>query len=533
MNPYLLHHLLTESAQRFPDRDAIVFKDRKMTYGELEKRSNQVSLALKKMGVEAGDRIGIFMNKSIESLVSLFGILKSGAAYVPIDHLAPLNRVEFIINNCDIRIIFTTSDGVNKLKLLLGKSSSLEKAIVFEEKAGITEDKFEDLAILRPEDLYNESDCDYEHFDFSGTNPAYIIHTSGSTGMPKGVGLSHLNSLTFVDMAANFFQIEKEDRLACHAPLQFDLTVFDIFVAVKKGAAVILVPEHLSVFPMKLAQFIDEGGITVWNSVASVLSLLAEHGRTDRFSYESLRTVIFSGDLLPVKYLRKLKNIIPKAKFYNVYGQTEANSSTCYPITDIPVVDGWKIPIGKAFPNFEVFALGEDNVTIEQSGQIGELYVRSSSVAAGYWRDGKRTSDAFVADPRANLCNLKVYKTGDLVTLDENKNYIFLGRKDQQVKSRGYRIQLNEIEVVLNNHPAVKEAVVVAIPDDLVGNRIISHVSTINRIEVTEVELLNYCNQILPTYMLPEKIVFHVKLPRTQTGKINRKFLKDSSCSYQ
>ena len=531
MNPYLLHHLLTESAQRFSDRVAIVFNDRKMTYGELEKRSNQVSRALKKMGVEAGDRIGIFMNKSIDSLVSLFGILKSGAAYVPIDHMAPLNRVEFIVNNCDIRIIFTTSDGAGKLTPLFGKSSSLIKAVVFEEKAGLSQNKYEDLAILHADELYSESDCDLEHSDFSDTNPAYIIHTSGSTGMPKGVGLSHLNSWTFVDMAADFFQIEKEDGLACHAPLQFDLTVFDIFVAVKKGAAVILVPEYLSVFPMKLAQFIDEARVTVWNSVASVLSLLAEHGRIDRFKYESLRTVIFSGDILPVKYLRKLKKIMPRVQFFNVYGQTEANSSTYYPVTDIPMEEDWKIPIGKAFPNFEVFALGEDNEIIQRSGQIGELYVRSSSVAAGYWRDEKTTSEAFVTDPRSGLVNLKVYKTGDLVTLDGNNNYIFLGRKDQQVKSRGYRIQLNEIEVILNNHPAIKEAVVIAITDDLVGNRIISHVSTINRIEIIEVELLNYCNKILPTYMLPEKIVFHEKLPKTPTGKIDRKSLREFSYS--
>jgi amino acid adenylation domain-containing protein len=529
MKKYLLHHLLEESVQRFPDRDAVVFKDRAMTYGELNHRSSQISSALEKMGVTAGDRVGIFMNKSIESLVFLFGILKAGAAYVPIDFLAPLNRVEYILKNCDIRIMFTAGEGAKKLFPFFETPSSLKKIIVSGMHECLPSDKHKYPEILRAEKLFDERESHHEHVDFSDTNPAYILHTSGSTGMPKGVGLSHLNSLTFVNMAAEFLQIEKEDRLACHAPLQFDLTVFDIFVAIERGATIVLVPENLSIFPMKLAQFIDEEKITVWNSVASVLSLLAEHGKMERFRFDSMRAVIFSGDILPVKYLRKLKGIMPQAQFYNVYGQTEANSSTCYQVTEIPEDEGWRIPIGKPFPNFEVFALGEENEIVVQPGQIGELYVRSSSVAVGYWNDEIRTAEAFVTDPRSGLANRKVYRTGDLVTLDENNNYLFLGRKDQQVKSRGYRIQLNEIEAIINNHPGIKEAVVVAIPDELVGNRIISHVSTINGIEVTEIEILNYCNKTLPTYMLPEKIIFHETLPKTPTGKTDRKSLRDYS----
>jgi acyl-coenzyme A synthetase/AMP-(fatty) acid ligase len=220
---------------------------------------------------------------------------------------------------------------------------------------------------------------------------------------------------------------------------------------------------------------------------------------------------------------------MPKVQFFNVYGQTEANSSTYYRVGSVSEDDGWRIPIGKAFPNFEVFALGENEEVVKRPGQIGELYVRSSSVAVGYWRDEIKTSETFVTDPRSSLSNRKVYRTGDLVTLDEENNYLFLGRKDQQVKSRGYRIQLNEIETVLNNHPEVKEAVVIAIPDELIGNRIISHISTINEVELTELELFNYCNKMLPMYMLPEKIFFHEKLPKTPTGKTDRKLLKEST----
>lgn len=527
MNIYLLHHLLEETAQRFPDRDAIVCKDRTIAYGELNRRSSRISSALKRMGVATGDRVGLFMNKSLESVVFLFGILKAGAAYVPIDYMAPLNRVGYIINNCDIGILFTTGDGAKKLGPFFEAPSPLKKVIVSGMQEGLPSDQYGHLEILGAAELFDERESLLHQVDFSDTNPAYILHTSGSTGMPKGVGLSHVNSLTFVSMAADFFRIEKEDRFACHAPLQFDLTVFDIFVAVGRGAAIVLIPENLSVFPMKLAQFIEEERITIWNSVASVLSLLAEHGRMERFRFDTLRSVIFSGDILPVKYLRKLKSIVPQAQFYNVYGQTEANSSTFYQVTGIPVDEGWRIPIGRAFPNFEVFALADDNEIVKRPGQIGELYVRSSSVAVGYWRDEIKTSEAFVTDPGSCLANRKVYRTGDLVTLDENDDYLFLGRKDQQVKSRGYRIQLNEIEAILNNHHGIKEAVVVAIPDELVGNRIVSHVSTIHGVEMTELEVLSYCNKTLPPYMLPEKIVFHDALPKTPTGKTDRKSLRE------
>ncbi len=533
MYPHLLHHLLAESAARDPDRIAIAFRDRVMTYGELNRRSSQVSSALNKMGVRAGDRIGIFMSKSVESLVFLFGILKSGAVYVPIDSLAPQSRVEYIINNCAIRIMFTASDGAKKLSPFCEMASPLKTVIASGLPVGVPPGRHGQLEIFGVEALLDETDSCSEHVDLSDTNPAYILHTSGSTGMPKGVGLSHLNSLTFVNMAADYFGIAEGDRLACHAPLQFDLTVFDIFVAIARGATVVLVPENLSIFPMKLAQFIDAERITVWNSVASVLSLLAEHGRMERFGFESLRAVIFSGDVMPVKYLRKLKGIMTQAQFYNVYGQTEANSSTIFHVTAIPEKEGWRIPIGKAFPNFEVYALSEDNEIIRSPGEVGELYVRSSSVAMGYWRDELKTAEAFVTDPRSCLGNRKVYRTGDLVTLEEGGNYLFLGRKDQQVKSRGYRIQLSEIEAILNNHPGIKEAVALAVPDELVGNRIISHVSTLNGTELSELEVLNYCNKTLPAYMLPEKIVFHDTLPKTPTGKTDRKLLKEQAFSNQ
>ncbi len=363
--------------------------------------------------------------------------------------------------------------------------------------------------------------------DMSDTCPAYILHTSGSTGKPKGVAISHLNALSFVEMAADFFTVTAADRFCNHAPLHFDLSVFDIFVAVKRGATIVLLPEMLSTFPVKLAEYIENEQITVWNSVSSVLTMLADKGMLEWRNFDSLRLVHFSGDIMPVKYLRLLKKHMKKASFYNIYGQTEANSSLCYPIQEIPDNDSWRIPVGTPFPNFEVFALNEDRQIATHPGEEGELYVSSSTVALGYWGDRNMTHEKFVPDPRYPFLEKIVYKTGDLVRIDECGNYMFSGRIDHMVKSRGYRIELEEIETVLSGHPEIAAAVVIPIPDEIVGNRISAIITAVTGCSITKENFVRYCASRLPKYMIPEMIEFRDSLPMTSSGKIDRKKLSE------
>jgi acyl-coenzyme A synthetase/AMP-(fatty) acid ligase len=296
-------------------------------------------------------------------------------------------------------------------------------------------------------------------------------------------------------------------------------------VAIKNGSTIVLIPEYFSIFPKKLAEYIDNKKISIWNSVSSVLSLLAERGKLERFRFDSLRLVLFSGDILPVKYLRKVMTYMTKAQFINLYGQTEANSSTFYEISEIPDGDTWRIPIGKPFPNFEVFALDEKNEVIDSPGMEGELYVKGSTVAMGYWGDARRSAENFLPDPLDPYSTNRVYKTGDIVSLDDDRNYVFIGRSDHMIKSRGHRIQTNEIEMALSSCPAVEKAAVVTVPDDLVGNRIIGYVSLVEGEKLPESEILNYCTERIPKYMLPETIECLDKLPTISTGKIDRKLL--------
>jgi amino acid adenylation domain-containing protein len=339
--------------------------------------------------------------------------------------------------------------------------------------------------------------------------------------------LSHLNSLTFVNSAHDFFKIEKDDRFSNVCPLHFDMSVFDLFVAFKAGATVVIIPETTTIFPVKLAEVIAKNKISVWNSVPSVLSLLTTYKKLDSHDVSSLRLILFAGELFPIKYLRRLREAIPGARLCNMYGQTEANSSTYHWVDQLPSDAKAPRPIGRPLPNFDVFVLDEDGKQVNGPGEEGELYVRASSVALGYWGEVEKTEKSFVKNPLRPDAQERVYKTGDLVHLDSDGNYVFLGRKDHMIKSRGYRIEIGEIETVLCNHPEIRNAVVIPIPDELLGNRISVIIVPFTPGRINREDILQYCSQQLPKYMIPEIIEFCDSLPSTASGKVDRKKLSD------
>jgi len=523
---YLLQQLLSESAAKYPDKKAVIFENESIAYARLEKESNRLANALVAIGIQKNDRVGIHMNRSINSIIAIFGILKSGATYVPIDPLCPENRLNYIINKCRIRFLLTSQDKLNHLDNFSPEDSPLEKIIVM--------NGFDSNVIFNLKDkLVNWQEIQKNAIETApnvaviDSDLAYILFTSGSTGNPKGVMISHLNSLAFINMAYDFFKIENNDLFSNNSPLHFDLSVFDIFVAFKAGASVVIVPETTAMFPVKLAEFIEKNKITIWNSVPSALSLLANYADLDKYNFSSLRSILFAGEVFPVKYLRKLKQTIPQAKFFNIYGQTEANSSTYYQIDRVPDEDNALIPIGKSFPNFEVFALDENGEKIDKAGEKGELYVRAASVAFGYWDEAQKSNENFVKNPLKPHLGEIIYRTGDIVRLDDEGNYIFLGRKDHMIKSRGYRIEIGEIETVLSNHPQVKVAVVIPVPDNLIGNRIAVFIVPSNKNNLKKEDILKYSSKQLPKYMIPEIVLFRDKLPETSSGKTDRKKLAE------
>lgn len=509
---YALQQLLSESADREPEKIAVLAEGRTLSYAELEQQSNQLAHLLRNRGVRKGDRIGLYSRKSVESVTAVFGILKAGAVYVPLDPQAPLDRIRYIIANCAIRGLITTGERWEPL------DSAYPRLVEFSIHQSEMVDERTDVIAWNALAHFPASHAPESHPVASDL--AYILYTSGSTGRPKGVMLSHQNGLTFVDWCAETFQIRPEDRVSNHAPLHFDLSVLDIYGSIQAGATLCMVPENLVLFPTSLAGFIEANAITVWYSVPSVLVQLLLHGNLKARNLQQLRLVLFAGEVFPLKYLRQLVAVLPQVELYNLYGPTETNVCTYYRVERDLLPDMERLPIGRACANTEVFAVNERDELI-QPGEVGELYVRGPTVTSGYWGDRDKTRTVVLPNRFQRHFEEKIYKTGDLVRLGSDGNYKFLGRCDSMIKSRGYRIELGEIEAAMISHSAVREAVALAIPDEEIGSRIRAMVA-LQGPKLTAVELQSHCASRIPQYMIPEIIEFCESLPKTSTGKIDR-----------
>jgi acyl-coenzyme A synthetase/AMP-(fatty) acid ligase len=334
--------------------------------------------------------------------------------------------------------------------------------------------------------------------------------------------LSHLNALTFVNWGREAFQLTHEDILSNHAPFIFDLSVFDIYCGIKAGAAISLIPEGTATIPTQLSKMIEEHRISVWYSVPSVLTLLLLHGALHERDLSRLRMILYAGEVFPVKFLRQLMEVLPHPRYFNLYGPTETNVITYYEIK-APIPEATKsIPIGKACENTVLIAVDENGECITEPGREGLLYAWGSTVTRGYFGRPVETTKAFLANPFVEGREEKLYATGDWVTLDEQGNYIFIGRKDHQIKTRGYRVELGDIEAVLYANPAIHEAVAIPIPDDLLGNTIKAVIVPAGPDLLTEQDVKRHVASSLPRYMVPETVEFRTALPRTATDKVDR-----------
>ena len=519
---YLLWHYLTESVRRHPTRPAVSWRETSLTYAELDELSTRLARTLMACGLERGSRVGLFMPKSARSVVTMLAVLKSGATYVPIDPAAPASRVAYILRDCGVRGLVSTSRHIERLGEVLPGLGFIETVI-------LTDDDPADVRAALPKRVVRWADIQRTPLtekdgNFGGgleTDPAYLLYTSGSTGNPKGVILSHRNALTFVDWAAEIFSVEAGDRLSGHAPLHFDLSVFDIYAALRAGACVVMVPDEVAPFPLELARWIEAERISVWYSVPSALTRLLLHGQLERFKYDALRTVLYAGEVFPVKYLRQCMSLLGRVEFYNLYGPTETNVCTYFKLPRPLGPEVTDIPIGRACENTEVWAMDPDGRVV-RPGETGELYVRGPSVMPGYWNLPEKAKEVLVSNPLQPAFNELVYRTGDLVRLEADGCYRFIGRRDHMIKSRGYRIELGEIERALHDHPGVKEAVVLAVPDDEIGARLLAVVVPHTDGSLDPKELQAFCLVRLPKYMVPEEMEFRQELPRTSTGKADR-----------
>lgn len=509
--------LLEESYRRTPDRLAIsVPGGDSITYAQLNALSDRVRDRLRMLGVRPGDRVGLLLHKSVGGVALILGILKVGAAYVPVDADAPAGRAAYILDNCRVRVVITERRIEETLLGCLQKVGASPIVLAVEDGGAADE-----LDVLLNQ---LESSCPAPASPSAAPGEgdlAYILYTSGSTGNPKGVMLTHGSARSFVDWCSRTFGPTVEDRFSSHAPFHFDLSIFDIFVSLKHGATLILIDEVLGKEPMRLAPVISSERITIWYSTPSILGLLARYGKMNRYDFSALRLVFFAGEVFPVRQYLELHVLWKHPRFVNLYGPTETNVCTWYEIPGDEIAkDMLSFPIGRVCSPNLAKVVDEEGEPLN-SGEAGELLISGPNVMRGYWELPEHDARAFLVD-RAGR---RWYRTGDVVS-EVADGFLYLGRRDRMVKRRGYRVELGEIEASLLRDDSVQEAAVVSIPDVESGVRITAFLSGPGVRGLSTNALKAISMRCLPRYMIPDNFVVVEAVPRTSTDKINYEALK-------
>lgn len=520
-NTRALFELFVEAAGRYPAYTAVVEPGAgAITYQALNELSSRLRDYLLGQGVGPGERVGLYVKKSIDTVAAIYGVLKAGAAYVPVDPTAPPARNAYIMHNCGVKVLIIEARFEEKLRqeidalggpmpqlLVLdgvGAGAPLSQAL---QAKGHAKAAAANAAVTpKPDDL------------------AYILYTSGSTGKPKGVMLSQENAVSFVDWCSEVFEPRADDRFSSHAPFHFDLSILDIHVSLKHGATLVLVSEDAGKDPVRLAKLIAEERISIWYSAPSILSLLAQFGNLPGHDYSNLRHVLFAGEVFPVKHLRALTQLLPKPRYFNLYGPTETNVCNFHEvILPVPEERTKPYPIGKVCSHLAGKVVDENGKVVAR-GDEGELCITGRGVMQGYWSLLEQTARGFLADADGT----RWYKTGDIVVEEDDGVFIYRGRRDRMVKRRGYRVELGEIEAGLYKHPQLKEVAVIAAPDEEAGVKINAFLAAKDAKRLSLIELKRFCSDNLPLYMIPDKFVWYDVLPKTSTDKIDYQRLKEA-----
>lgn len=519
---HLLHDLVREAAEADPGQEAARQRGQAVTYGELDRLAGSVAGALIECGVAPGDRVAIQVTRGIPALACLYGAMRAGAVFVPIDTLAPPQRVAAVLRDCEPSAFIGT--GAAAARILAAGEAPLPKVAVALDGARVSGLPIPALAYA--EAIARDPHPGVRRID---VDLAQIVYTSGSTGTPKGVALSHRSILTFMHAAQARSRTGAEDRIAHTTPLHFSMAMLDLFHSPLARATLVVIDEGETLLAASLVEVIRREGITLWRSVPSALSLLLQAPPELR-RLERIRQIWFAGEALNAQDIRRLQEIAPNATLWNMLGGSETLGRMCHRI-DGPPPDGERIPVGTPLDGTDAIVLGDDAKPIGPGGQ-GELYMRGSMLMSGYWRDPERTDRTLVPNPLSRDVVERVCRTGDVLRLREDGLYEFVGRVDDQVKSRGVRIELADIERALEKHPDVVQSVAVAIPHSAWGTAIVAGVVTREGSRLDAEGLRAHAARVLPLAMLPSRLEFLSKLPLNSTGKVDRAGLRERWASH-
>lgn len=513
----LIHNFITEQAKRSPTATALICKDSEYSYSQLSSEMQAVSTALIELGLSASERVAIYLPKVPETVFGLFGTAMAGGVFVPINPLLKPNQVAYILKNCNVRVLITSADRIALLEDVLPQCHDL-RSIVLTGQLKAKSFKSDSFSIYSWDKFLCHSSSNKSPCSIIDSDMAAILYTSGSTGNPKGVVLSHRNMVSGAISVASYLKNTDQDRLLAILPFSFDYGLSQMTTAFKTGATVVLMDYLL---PRDVIRAVVKHRITGLAAVPPLWNQLVNLDWPPEAS-STLRYITNTGGAMPKATTRKLQELLPKTDIYLMYGLTEAFRSTYLPPDQVDIRPE---SIGKAIPNAEILVMREDGSECAP-GEPGELVHRGALVAMGYWNDPGKTSERFKQSPYQpsgiSLPEIAVW-SGDQVKKDEEGYIYFITRKDEMIKTSGYRVSPTEVEEVIYSSKLVDEAVALGVPHNILGQAIVLIVVGSDNLD--QEEIMSYCKKELPSFMVPQVIVNTKNLPRNQNGKIDRKAL--------
>ncbi len=490
---------LEQIVEKTPDKIAYANEDMGYTFQEVYAGSRAIGTFLSQRGLSR-EPVVVFMGKHPREIVTFYGVIYSGNYYVPIDEEMPRHRIELIFENLSPRAVICDGD-----------TCKLLENLPFEGEVYLYDD-----IVSQQADTKLLGDIRDRQLD---TDPIYIVFTSGSTGVPKGVVACHRSVIDYVDTLSDILKVDSDTVFGVQVPLYVDACLKELYPTLKYGATAYLVPKNLFLFPLQLVEFLNEHRINTVCWVVSALTMISAFGALEREVPRHLRTIAFGSEVFPIKQYNLWKKHLPDARFINLYGPTEATGMSCYYEVDREFALDEMIPIGRPFKNKEILLLDEDN-RIPKQGEEGEICIRGTGLTLGYYNNFEKTNEAFVQNPLNRCYPELIYRTGDIGRYNDRGELMFVSRKDNQIKHMGHRIELGEIESAVNQMEEVKSACAIF---DLVKKKIILYYVG----EVTKAQVALYLKEKLPRYMIPNIIEGLEDMPLTANGKINRVLLKE------
>lgn len=509
----LLQDYLIDSANRLPDKIALVYQGQRLSYRELDESSNALANALQRRGVKRGDRIVVFAGNSPEVVIAFWAALKANGVISLINPLTKADKLAYMLNDCSASALIAEAHLAPVFVEAALKASALRTTLIYGLRSS-------DSVLQRLpgwvsfEEALAEGDSG--HAPTKGCidiDLAALIYTSGSTGEPKGVMLTHRNMLTAATSISAYLEIAEDEVILGVLPLAFDYGLYQMIMAFRMGARLVL--EQSFAFPAQVLKLVVDEGVTGFPGVPTMFATMAEMKILKSFDFSEIRYATNTAAALHVKHILMLKDIFPGARIYSMYGLTECKRCTYLPPKDL---DRKPTSVGIAIPNTELWIIGEDGRRLGPN-QVGQLVIRGATVMRGYW--GKPEATARKLRPGLLPGELVLY-TGDYCRLDEEGYLYFVGRMDDIIKSRGEKVPPREVEDVLMAIPGVKEAAVIGIPDEILGQAVKAFVVPMQGEKLDEREVRRACQSKLESFMVPKQIVFVPELPKGDTGKIKK-----------